>query len=121
MKVTRSDPSHATQPSGFTLLEVMISLAIIGLALAAVLQTVNYHSDILYRNTQKTIMYQLAKEKMKELQEKPVETEGKAGDRFVFTNRVRIDRHTGIVQLTTTVSGEGESVSLVQFRMEGGQ
>jgi prepilin-type N-terminal cleavage/methylation domain-containing protein len=119
MKATRSELSHVTQSSGFTLLEVMISLAIIGLALAAVLHTVNYHSDILYRNTQKTIMYQLAKEKMYELQDNPADSEGKAGDRFIYTNRVRIDGNTGVARLVTTISGEGETVSLMQLRFGG--
>ena len=36
--------------TGFTLLEVMIALAIIGIALVVILHTVNYHADIMHEN-----------------------------------------------------------------------
>lgn len=48
---------------GFTLLEIMIALAIIGLTLVTVLHTVNYHSNVSYENIVTTQMVQSAKEK----------------------------------------------------------
>ena len=48
--------------SGFTLLEIMIALAIIGMTLTVVIHTVNYHANVLHENIMTTEMYQVAKE-----------------------------------------------------------
>lgn len=53
---------------GFTLLEVMISVAIIGGLLVTLIYTLNYHLGILQRHETITIATLLAREKMAELE-----------------------------------------------------
>ncbi len=57
--------SHLSS-SGFTLLEIMIALAIAGIAIIAILQTVNYHAGVAYEHTLYTRMLLMAKEKIGE-------------------------------------------------------
>lgn len=61
---------------GFTLLEVMISLAIIGGLLITVIYTLNYHLGIADRHVIVTEAMGLAKAKMAEMEKGPRETKG---------------------------------------------
>jgi prepilin-type N-terminal cleavage/methylation domain-containing protein len=101
--------------AGFTLLEVMIALAIIGITLAVVLHTVNYHAEILYQNTITTQMYQMAKEKMHELEENRASASGNLGTEYTFENRVAKLEDSETLELRTTVTGHGKEVSLTEL------
>lgn len=101
--------------TGFTLLEVMIALAIIGITLAVVLHTVNYHAEIMYQNTVTTQMYQMAKEKINELEETRTNATGSLGAAYTFENRVTGLEDSGIIELRTTVTGEDREVSLTEL------
>lgn len=101
--------------TGFTLLEVMIALAIIGITLAVVLHTVNYHAEIMYQDTITTQMYQLAKERMHELEENRVNAGGSLGTDYTFENRVTKVEDSEILELRTTVTGRGKEVSLTEL------
>jgi prepilin-type N-terminal cleavage/methylation domain-containing protein len=98
---------------GFTLLEIMIALAIIGIALTAILHTVNYHVDIMYENTVTTQMYQLAKEKLNELE---MDTKNTSGDLeaagFTYENTVSETDPPGILELKTVVKGHDKEIVL---------
>ena len=61
---------------GFTLLEIMIALAIIGITVTVILHTVNYHAEIMYENRIKTVMIQTAKENMAKLEMETVSSKG---------------------------------------------
>lgn len=66
-KITRlSSLVSYLSSSGFTLLEIMIALAIAGIAIIAILQTVNYHAGVAYEHTLYTRMLLMAKEKIGE-------------------------------------------------------
>ena len=97
--------------SGFTLLEIMIALAIIGTALTIIIHTVNYHAGIMYDNTLTTQMVQLAKEKMNELESAPQNQKGDIGTTgLTFENIVSPIQDSDIVKLTTVVKGEGRQI-----------
>lgn len=102
--------------SGFTLLEIMIALAIVGLALVTILYTVNYHADVAYENALLTEMGFLAKEKITEMELNPVESSGKVqGTDFEYSNRVNSIPETNIIELKTTISGNGREITLSEF------
>ena len=67
---------RVTPNGGFTLLEVMISLAIVGGLLVTLLYTLNYHLGIADRHLVVTISMDLAKEKMYEMEKTPIVKKG---------------------------------------------
>ena len=96
---------------GFTLLEIMIALAIIGMALTMLIHTVNYHAGIMYDNTLTTQMVQIAKEKMNELESAPQNQKGDIGTTgLTFENIVSPIQDSDIVKLTTVVKGQGRQI-----------
>ena len=99
--------------SGFTLLEIMIALAIIGTALTVIIHTVNYHANVMYDNTITTQMFQLAKEKIFELETAPRNSKGDVGKTgFKYENRVYEIEDSDIIELVTVVKGDGKEVLL---------
>jgi len=107
---------------GFTLLEIMIALAIIGLTLMTVLHTANYHADLSNENIMVTQMTQLAKEKLFELEENPVSASGSLeGQGFTYENVVSETDVPGIIELRTTVKGKDKEIVLNELvRMSAG-
>ena len=103
---------------GFTLLEIMIALAIIGITLSVILHTVNYHADILYDNTITTQMYQLAKEKMYDLEKLPANTKGNLSGNFTFQNTVSVSGESNIMELKTIVRGYDKAVTLTELMIK---
>ncbi len=102
--------------SGFTLLEIMIALAIIGSTVTVVLHTVNYHTNIMHENIVTTEMYQLAKEKLHGLKENPVNSKGKIpGTDFTYENVVVKPEDSDIITLTTFVFSRDKKVSLLEL------
>lgn len=100
-------------PSGFTLLEIMIALAIIGTALTVIVHTVNYHTNIMYENTLTTRMYQLAKEKMNELEMSPRDSTGDTSTAGLsYENTATPIKDTRLVELRTVVKGQGRQIVL---------
>jgi prepilin-type N-terminal cleavage/methylation domain-containing protein len=98
---------------GFTLLEIMIALAIIGLTLITVLHTANYHADLSNENTMVTQMVLLAKDKLFELEENPVSASGSLeGTGFTYENVVSETDVPGIIELKTTLKGKDKEVVL---------
>ncbi|MBI5407745.1 MAG: prepilin-type N-terminal cleavage/methylation domain-containing protein [Nitrospirae bacterium] len=99
--------------SGFTLLEIMIALAIIGMTLVTVLHTVNYHAKVSYENIVATQMIQLAKEKLIDLEANPVNSNGAfEGTGFTFENVVLETEDPEILELKTVVKGQGKEFVL---------
>lgn len=68
-------PLHYGQ-SGFTLLEVMISIAIIGALLVTLIYTLNYHLGIAESHSTATMATILANEKIYEMEKYPKEGKG---------------------------------------------
>ncbi|RJQ53729.1 MAG: prepilin-type N-terminal cleavage/methylation domain-containing protein [Nitrospiraceae bacterium] len=99
--------------AGFTLLEIMIALAVIGMTLVTVLHTVNYHTSISNENAAVTQMTQLAKEKLFELETNPASSSGSfEGADFTYENVITETEIPGIVEVKTTVKGQGKEVAL---------
>lgn len=101
--------------AGFTLLEIMIAIAIIGVTLSVILHTVNYHAGILYDNIITTKMYQLAKEQMYELEKLPANTKGDLNVNFTFQNTVSVSEDSNIMELRTVVRGYDRAVTLTEL------
>ncbi len=99
--------------TGFTLLEIMIALAVIGIALTVLIHTINYHANVMYENTLTTRMYQMAKEKMYELETDRRNSEGDIGDTgFKYENTAYRSEDSDIIKLKTVVKGPGKQVVL---------
>jgi prepilin-type N-terminal cleavage/methylation domain-containing protein len=114
-KISNFIPKKSGQVSkkGFTLLEIMIALAIIGLTLVTVLHTVNYHSNVSYENIVTTHMVQSAKEKISLMETNQVNSKGNIeGTDLAFENIVSATDDPGIIELKTVVKGRGKEVVL---------
>ncbi|RJR22497.1 MAG: prepilin-type N-terminal cleavage/methylation domain-containing protein [Nitrospiraceae bacterium] len=99
--------------SGFTLLEIMIALAIIGTALTVIVHTVNYHTNLMYENSLTTRMFQLAKEKMNELETAPRDSSGDIDTSGLsYENTATPVKDTRFFELRTVVKGHGRQVVL---------
>ncbi len=99
--------------NGFTLLEVMIALAILGAVVITILQAVNYHADIAYEHTVATRMYLIAKEKITEMELNPKNAKGIiAGTDFTYENLVNATEDEGILELKTSINRNGKKVVL---------
>src|SRR4030066_1997506 len=61
---------------GFTLLEVLIALAVIGALLVTLISTLNYHLSLVARQETITVATLLAKDKMAALSKSPEENKG---------------------------------------------
>ena len=108
--------SLAMKAAGFTLLEVMIALAIIGMTVTVILHTVNYHADIMYENTLSTQMFQIAKEKMVEL-----EMDNTASNGVINTTGISYEKKVSetddpeIIELRATITGHGKKITLSEL------
>lgn len=104
---------------GFTLLEVMISLAIIGGLLVTLIYTMNYHMGLAERHETITVATLLAKEKMAELEKSLNNSEG-AFDRpyesYRFINVVKDSIYPGVLELTVRVQRDKEVVTLSMMK-----
>lgn len=70
MRKTEHITQEKRRKAGFTLLEILISLAIIGGLLVTLLYTLNYHLGIAERHKLITVATVLAKEKINEIEKK---------------------------------------------------
>ncbi len=102
--------------TGFTLLEIMIALAILGITLTVILHTVNFQTGLMHENTVSTRMYQLAKEKMYDLESSQVSSKGKiAGTVFTYENIAVKPEDSYLVELKTIIRGQDTQVSLIEL------
>jgi prepilin-type N-terminal cleavage/methylation domain-containing protein len=100
-------------PRGFSLLEIMIALFIIGTVLTVIIHTVNYQSGVSYDNTVTTHMFQIAKEKLTEMETDPVNSKGAVrGTGFFFVTTAREVDGTGLMEITSVVSNNEKEISL---------
>ncbi|MBI5098231.1 MAG: type II secretion system protein [Nitrospirae bacterium] len=108
-----SNSKFQISKKGFTLLEIMIALAIIGLTLVTVLHTVNYHSNVSYENIVTTQMVQLAKEKISDMETNPVNSKGNIeGTDLAFENIVSPTDDPFIIELKTVIKGQRKEIVL---------
>ena len=109
-----SEGSH----KGFTLLEVMIALAIIGGALVTLIYSLNYHLGIAGRHEALTVASMLAKEKMSDAESSPLSTSGDFTvpyEAFHYKIDVSESELPGFSELSVTVTTERESVTFTEL------
>ncbi len=105
--------------SGFTLLEVMIALAIIGATLTVSLYTVNYHADVSYDNSLKTRMMLHAKERLRLLELDQKESLGPVkGTDLFYKSSISRSAFEGIIVLKTVIKGDKKELSLSKLVVE---
>lgn len=115
----RRAPYHSPSAvKGFTLLEIMISLAVIGGLLVTLLYTLNYHLGIAERQEFITIATMLSKNRIAEVEKAPIISEGDfpepySGYRYVTV--IRESPYPGISEITVTVSRGNESLKLSEL------
>ena len=116
----RSNTQHSTLNTefGFTLLEVMISLAIVGGLLVTLIYTLNYHLGIAERHRNTTISTSLAKEKMYAMERKPLAQKGQFPEPyegFSYETGIRDSSFPGMSEISVIVSDGKESITLSEL------
>jgi prepilin-type N-terminal cleavage/methylation domain-containing protein len=103
---------------GFTLLEVMVSLAIVGGLLVTLIYSLNYNLGIAGRHEFITTATILARAKMAEYEKTPAEAKGSFPDPFSsyrYTVGVKDSPYPGISEMDVTVERNGEKVELSEM------
>ena len=112
------DHCSLTGKSGFTLLEIMLSLAILGGLLVTVLYTLNYHLGIAGKHEFITIATMLSKNKLSEAEQNPVDREGEFPDPYSgyhFRTVLKESDYPGLSKITVSVFRGNEDVSMSQL------
>lgn len=103
---------------GFTLLEVMISLAIIGGLLVTLIYTLNYHLGIADRHSVITKATNLAKQKLYEMEKTPSETRGNFEEpyaAFSYETLIKNSIFPGMTEISVTVRSGKEDIKLSEL------
>ncbi len=103
---------------GFTLLEIMIALAIIGGLLITVLSSLNYHIGIAERHEIITMATMLARSKLLEIEEIPAATTGdfpEPYNRYHYITGVKDSPYPGILEISVIVSNGRENIRFTEF------
>lgn len=101
--------------NGFTLLEVMVALAVVGILLVGLLQTLNYHLDVASQHETRTVTTLLASRKLTETRKDPVASEGDFEDPYKdyhYKAELGESKFPGVGHITVTVTGHGERAVL---------
>ena len=110
---------------GFTLLEVMISLAIVGGLLITLIYTLNYNIGLAQRHETVTVATLLAKEKIAGTERHMKNSEGnfeKPYTEYHYTGKVTESFWPGILDISVVVNKGRESVTLNKLvRAKGGR
>jgi general secretion pathway protein I len=104
--------------SGFTLLEIMISLAITGGLLVTVIYTLNYHLSLVEKQEFQTIATMLSKNRIIETEKDPVASQGEFPEPYSgyrYTTTISESPFNGISEITVTVHKGNESVKLSEL------
>lgn len=103
---------------GFTLLEVLIALAIVGGLLVTLIYTVNYHLSLVERQETITVATLLAKNKMIDLEKKPENKKGNFEppyEVYTYETFVKDSPYIGISEIIVVVKADKEEVKLNEF------
>jgi general secretion pathway protein I len=102
----------------FTLLEILIALAIIGGLLVTLIYTLNYHLGIIERHRTITVATLLAKSKMNDLERSPDNKNGVFDapyDGYTYETSVKESPYVGISEIIVVVKSGKEEVELNEF------
>lgn len=106
------------QKRGFTLIEVMISLAIVGGLLITLIYTLSYNLGITDRQFTVTNITNLAKEKIEELEINPQESKGRfpePNNTLNYETKVKDSPFKGMSEITVVVGDGKESITLSEM------
>ena len=106
------------QKRGFTLIEVMISLAIVGGLLITLIYTLSYNLGITDRQFTVTNITNLAKEKIEELEVNPQEIKGRFPEPYDMLNyetKVKDSTFKGMSEIIVVVGDGKESITLSEL------
>ncbi len=106
---------------GFTLLEVMISLAILASLVVTAMYTLNYHMGVADRQETSTVALMLAKGKLSEL--KPVAASDSGSfeapyDDYRYVAQVNESSFSGVFEARVTVRKDKEEVMLRKLLLD---
>jgi general secretion pathway protein I len=104
--------------AGFTLLEVLISLAIVGGLLVTLIYTLNYNLSVAERQKVVTVETLLAKNKIADLEKKPEDNKGifdPPYDDYTYETSVKESPYIGVSEIAVVVKRESEEVRLNEF------
>ena len=110
--------SSLCSQKGFSLLEVMLALAIVGGLLITLLYSLNYHLTIADRHETVTIATMLAKSKLIEIEKNPTSAKGDFPDPYTnyqYTTEVKDSVYPGIIEFSVTVVNGKESVKFSEL------
>ena len=110
--------SFILSKKGFTLLEVLIALAIVGGLLVTLIYTLNYHLGLVERQETITVATLLAKGKMIDLEKKPESKKGEFEvpyNRYTYETFVKESPYPGISEIGVVVTAGKEEVRLNEF------
>jgi general secretion pathway protein I len=115
MFIFRNASSVIRRDDGFTLLEVLIALAIIGGLLVTLIYTLNYHLSLVEKQEAITVATLLAKHKMSELEKSPEESKGTFDspyERYSYETFVNDSPYRGIAEIGVLVRSGNDEVRL---------
>jgi len=104
--------------TGFTLLEIMVALAIVGGLLVTLLYSLNYHLGIAQRHEFLTVGTILARDKLIENEEKPAASTGDFPPPFTgysYNVEIKDSPYPGIAELSVTVRSGSEKTKLSEL------
>ncbi len=113
-----ADPEAFVRQKGFTLLEVMVSLAIVGGLLVTLIYSLNYNLGIAGRHEFITVATLLAKDKMAESEKTPAEAKGpfpKPFSSYRYIVGLKDSPFPGLAEMDVTVERGGEKVELSEM------
>ena len=109
---------------GFTLLEIMISLAIVGGLLLTIISSLNYHLGVAERQIVVTNLTNLAKEKIYEMEKNPSTNRGNFPDpysNFRYETNVMNSSFPGMLEIGVTASEGKETLKLSEIIRASGR
>ena len=104
--------------NGFTLIEVMVGIAILGGLLVTLIYTLNYHLGLTKRQFAITNITSLAREKIVEMETSPQEGEGKFPEpyeAYSYETKVKDSHISGMQEITVIVGDGKESIMLTEL------
>lgn len=108
--------------NGFTLIEVLVALAVMGILLVGLLETLNYHLDVASQHEARTVTTQLASQKLTESREDHVPSDGDFEEPYQdyhYKVEVGDTKYPGVGYIAVTVTGHKERAVLKElFRIK---
>jgi len=121
MRVTKNSSIYllAKQESGFTLIEVIIALGIVGALMSTLLYTLQFHIEVASQQHDLAIATSLAyatlEEKLQLGVSESSSKNGTLGEDFKYSYDVSESVHDGLYEIRLVVTGRGQEVRLNAF------